>query len=95
MTNKPKMNDKQKKFVDRFNQICEWHYKETKEKVSEHLGDCKLTKKEITECLHFVNYAQTDKYVYDEYNDFLYDNETSEFLINDLKDDDLIDKNRV
>tara|TARA_B110000858_G_scaffold183708_1_gene224281 strand:+ start:235 stop:501 length:267 start_codon:yes stop_codon:yes gene_type:complete len=87
------MNDKQKKFVDKFYRLGDWHYKEVKTKVLELLDNCELTKKELDELLNGnVSQFTNDEYLYDEIIDNVYENEESGYYVINLKDDDVVKK---
>lgn len=87
------MNEKQKKFKDKFYRLGDWHYKEVKTKVLELLDNCELTKKELDELLNGnVSQFTNDKYLYDEIIDNVYENEESGYYVINLKDDDVVKK---
>ena len=88
-----RMNDKQKKFIDSYNRLCDWHYSKTNEEVKEHLSKCELSKKELEDCLAEIkkgHNSPNEDYVLAEFNDVLYENETSGYFLEDLKDDDIV-----
>ena len=92
ITNK-RMNEKQKKFKDKFYRLGDWHYKEVKTKVLELLDNCELTKKELDELLNGnVSQFTNDEYLYDEIIDNVYENEESGYYVINLKDDDVVKK---
>ena len=87
------MNEKQKKFKDKFYRLGDWHYKEIKTKVLELLDNCELTKKELDELLNGnVSQFTNDEYLYDEIIDNVYENEESGYYVINLKDDDVVKK---
>ena len=87
------MNEKQKKFKDKFYRLGDWHYKEVKTKVLELLDNCELTKKELDESLNGnVSQFTNDEYLYDEIIDNVYENEESGYYVINLKDDDVVKK---
>ena len=87
------MNEKQKKFKDKFYRLGDWHYKEVKTKVLELLDNCELTKKELDELLNGnVSQFTNDEYLYDEIIDNVYENEESGYYVINLKDDDVVKK---
>ncbi len=87
------MNEKQKKFKDKFYRLGDWHYKEVKTKVLELLDNCELTKKELDELLNAnVSQFTNDEYLYDEIIDNVYENEESGYYVINLKDDDVVKK---
>ena len=92
MSDEKKLNEKQKKFIDDFNKLGDWHYIETLKKVRELLKNCKLTKKELEELLDndSIHKFSNDKYLYDEIIDNVYENDTSAYNISELKDDDIV-----
>ena len=87
------MNEKQKKFKEKFYRLGDWHYKEVKTKVLELLDNCELTKKELDELLNGnVSQFTNDEYLYDEIIDNVYENEESGYYVINLKDDDVVKK---
>ena len=54
MTDTKDLTDKQKKFIEKYHMLCDWHYAEVKRKVEENLSKCELTKKELEQCLSQV-----------------------------------------
>ena len=94
MTDTKDLTDKQKKFIEKYHMLCDWHYAEVKRKVEENLSKCELTKKELEQCLSQVQKdnlkVSMNDYVLDEFNDILYENEESSYFLENLKDDDIV-----